>query len=173
MKVAVDTNVLVRAVVRDDPAQADVAAAVLTDAELIAVALPCLCEFVWVLLRVYGFQQADAASAIRALLAAANVEVNRPAVEAGLLVLDAGGDFADGVIAYEATGLAGKPSFPSIRRRWHFSRRKGNQRAFCDGHEHERIPPTGREDRPTHAAACRPGCQRGPCHHQSHDGVRA
>ncbi|HGN2838535.1 TPA: hypothetical protein ACKRYX_006523, partial [Pseudomonas aeruginosa] len=48
---------------------------------LIAVALPCLCEFVWVLLRVYGFQQADAASAIRALLAAANVEVNRPAVE--------------------------------------------------------------------------------------------
>ncbi|MEA0630896.1 type II toxin-antitoxin system VapC family toxin [Xanthomonas campestris pv. campestris] len=105
---AVDTNVLVRAVVRDDPAQADVAAAVLTDAELIAVALPCLCEFVWVLLRVYGFQQADAASAIRALLAAANVEVNRPAVEAGLLVLDAGGDFADGVIAYEGNWLGGE-----------------------------------------------------------------
>lgn len=104
----IDTNVLVRALVRDDPAQADVAASVLTDAELIAVALPCLCEFVWVLLRVYGFQQADAASAIRALLAAANVEVNRPAVEAGLLVLDAGGDFADGVIAYEGNWLGGE-----------------------------------------------------------------
>ncbi|WP_444542074.1 hypothetical protein [Chitinimonas arctica] len=49
MKVAVDTNVLVRAVVRDDPAQADLAAAVLTNAELITVALPCLCEFVWVI----------------------------------------------------------------------------------------------------------------------------
>ncbi|AZR25472.1 PIN domain-containing protein [Xanthomonas vasicola pv. arecae] len=108
MKVAVDTNVLVRAVVRDDPAQADVAAAVLTDAELIAVALPCLCEFVWVLMRVYGLQQSDAADAIRALLAAANVEVNRPAVEAGLLVLDAGGDFADGVIAYEGNWLGGE-----------------------------------------------------------------
>lgn len=108
MKIAVDTNVLVRAVVRDDPKQATIAAAVLTDAELIAVALPCLCEFVWVLLRVYGFQQADAASAIRALLAAANVEVNRPAVEAGLLVLDAGGDFADGVIAYEGNWLGGE-----------------------------------------------------------------
>jgi predicted nucleic-acid-binding protein len=108
MKVAVDTNVLVRAVVRDDPAQADVAASILTDAQLIAVALPCLCEFVWVLLRVYGFQQADAANAIRALLAAANVEVNRPAVEAGLLVLDAGGDFADGVIAYEGNWLGGE-----------------------------------------------------------------
>lgn len=108
MKIAVDTNVLVRAVVRDDPAQADVAAAVLNDAELIAVALPCLCEFVWVLLRVYGLQPADAASAIRALLAAVNVEVNRPAVEAGLLVLDAGGDFADGVIAYEGNWLGGE-----------------------------------------------------------------
>ena len=48
MKVAVDTNVLVRAVMRDDLAQAEVAAKVLTDAELIAVALPCLCEFVCV-----------------------------------------------------------------------------------------------------------------------------
>ena len=108
MKVAVDTNVLVRAVVRDNPAQARVATKVLTDAELIAIALPCLCEFVWVLRRVYGFQSADAATAIRALLAAANVEMNRPAVEAGLSVLEAGGDFADGVIAYEGNWLGGE-----------------------------------------------------------------
>ena len=108
MKVAVDTNVLVRAVVRDDPAQASVAAKVLTDAELIAVATPCLCEFVWVLHRVYGLEAADAVTAIRALLSAANVEVNRPAVEAGLSVLEAGGDFADGVIAYEGSWLGGE-----------------------------------------------------------------
>ena len=108
MRVAIDTNVLVRAVMRDDPAQADIAAAVLSEAELIAVASPCLCEFVWVLLRVYGLEQADVASAIRALLAAANVQVNRPAVEAGLLVLEAGGDFADGVIAYEGRWLGGE-----------------------------------------------------------------
>ena len=108
MKVAVDTNVLIRAVVRDDPAQAKVAAKVLTDAELIAVATPCLCEFVWVLLRVYDLQPSDAAAAIRALLAAANVATNRPAVEAGLAVLEAGGDFADGVIAYEGNWLGGE-----------------------------------------------------------------
>jgi predicted nucleic-acid-binding protein len=108
MKVAVDTNVLVRAVVRDDPAQANIAAQVLTDAALIAVALPSLCEFVWVLRRVYAFQAADAAAAIRALIAAANVETNRPAVEAGLAVLEAGGDFADGVIAYEGHWLGGE-----------------------------------------------------------------
>ena len=108
MKVAVDTNVLIRAVVRDDPEQASVAVKVLTDAELIAVALPCLCEFVWVLLRVYDFQPLDAATAIRALLAAANVEMNRPAVESGLSMLEAGGDFADGVIAYEGHWLGGE-----------------------------------------------------------------
>lgn len=107
MKVAVDTNVLVRAAVRDDPAQADIATAVLTDAKVIAVALPCLCEFVWVLLRVYGFEPSEAAQAIRALLNIARVQVNRPAVEAGLQVLDAGGDFADGVIAYEGRWLGG------------------------------------------------------------------
>ena len=108
MKVAVDTNVLVRAVVRDDKAQARAAIKVLRDAELIAIAVPCLCEFVWVLRRVYDFRPDDAATAIRALLGSANVEMNRPAVEAGLSVLDVGGDFADGVIAYEGNWLGGK-----------------------------------------------------------------
>ena len=108
MKVAVDTNVLVRAVMRDDAAQASIAAKVLSDAEVIAAALPCLCEFVWVLRRVYNFQPSDVATAIRALLAAANVKVNRPAVEVGLSVLEAGGDFADGIIAYEGNWLGGE-----------------------------------------------------------------
>lgn len=108
LKLAVDTNVLVRAVVGDDVTQASIAAQVLIDAELIAVALPCLCEFVWVLLRVYDFLPGEVATAIRALLAVANVETNRPAVEAGLSVLEAGGDFTDGVIAYEGNWLGGE-----------------------------------------------------------------
>jgi hypothetical protein len=37
-----------------------------------------------------------------------NIVLDRPAVEAGLAVLDAGGDFADGVIAYEGTWLGGE-----------------------------------------------------------------
>ena len=108
MKVSVDTNVLVRAVVRDDLAQASAATKVLIEADLIAVALPCLCEFVWVLRKVYGFRPSDVSAAIQALIAAANVQVNRPAVEAGLSVLAAGGDFADGVIAYEGNWLGGE-----------------------------------------------------------------
>ena len=108
MKVTVDTNVLVRGVVRDDVAQAKVVDKVLTAASLIAVPLPCLCELVWVLRRVYSFEQADIAAAIRALLATGNVATNRPAVEAGLALLETGGDFADGVIAYEGNWLGGE-----------------------------------------------------------------
>jgi predicted nucleic-acid-binding protein len=113
VKLTVDTNVLVRAVVRDDEQQADAAARLLSEAELIAVPAPCLCEFVWVLRRVYGFDSAAIAEAIEALQNAANVVTNRPAVEAGLAVLKAGGDFADGIIAYEGAWL-GADTFVSF-----------------------------------------------------------
>jgi predicted nucleic-acid-binding protein len=66
VKVTADTQVLVRAVVRDDPVQAKAAAKVLQNATLIAVALPSLWELVWVLRKVYGVAALDAASAIRA-----------------------------------------------------------------------------------------------------------
>jgi len=108
MKVTADTNILVRAVMRDEPKQARAADKLLKQAELIAVSLPCLCEFVWVLRRVYGLDDAPIAQAIRALLDAGNVAMERPAVEAGLALLDAGGDFADGVMAHEGAWLGGE-----------------------------------------------------------------
>lgn len=101
MKIAVDTNVLVRGVVRDDEQQTRAADKALIGASLVAVSLPCLCEFVWVLRKVYRLGDGDIATAIRALAAIEKVVMNRPAVEAGLAVLDAGGDFVDGVIAHE------------------------------------------------------------------------
>jgi predicted nucleic-acid-binding protein len=108
VKITVDTNVLVRGVVRDDVTQAKAVDKILKEAALIAVPLACLCEFVWVLRRVYSFDQADIAIAIQALLATGNVVANRAAVEAGLALLEAGGDFADGVIAFEGAWLGGE-----------------------------------------------------------------
>ena len=108
MKITVDTNVLVRAVVRDDERQARAAAKLLKEAELIAVPLPCLCEFVWVLRRVYNFGQEDISVALETLLNASNVAVNRMATDAGLAILKEGGDFADGLIAYEGNWLGGE-----------------------------------------------------------------
>jgi predicted nucleic-acid-binding protein len=108
MKISVDTNVLVRAVLQDDAEQARTAAKILEEASLIAISLPCLCELAWILLRGAQFPKEKVAVAIRALLDAGNVVMNRPAVEAGLSILAAGGDFADGVIAYEGNWLGGE-----------------------------------------------------------------
>jgi predicted nucleic-acid-binding protein len=108
MKMIADSNILVRAAVRDNPRQARTAASFLRDAEVIAISLTSACEFVAVLRNVYKFKREDIATALRALLDAGNVEVNRPAVEAGMAVLNAGGDFADGVIAYEGRWLGGE-----------------------------------------------------------------
>ena len=116
MKVAVDTNVLVRAVVRDDRVQGQIAAKWLRNSKLLIVALSALCELVWVLRRVYDFKAAEVADTIRSLTSADNVETNRPAVEAGLAMLDAGGDFADGVIAYEGRWL-GAETFVSFEKK--------------------------------------------------------
>ena len=105
MKITADTNVLVRAAIQDEPQQARRAAKVLQQADLVAVPIPVFCEFVWVLRRGYKKSALDGSGAIRRLMKSANVVMNRPAVEAGLSALDAGGDFADGVIAYEGNWL--------------------------------------------------------------------
>jgi predicted nucleic-acid-binding protein len=115
VKLVVDTNVLVRAVMRDDEAQAAIAARLLAEAEVIAVPTASLCEFVWVLRRLYRLDAADVAAAIEALLNAANVETQRSTVEAGLGALRAGGDFTDGVIAHEGRLLGGE-TFASFDR---------------------------------------------------------
>ena len=107
MNITADTNVLVRALVGDDPTQAAEASRVMRDASTIAIPLPVLCELVWVLKRVYGFAVADIAAAIRSLLVAGNVQLDRQAVEAGLALLEASGDFADGVIAHQGQWLGG------------------------------------------------------------------
>jgi len=116
MKITADTNLLVRAITGDDPRQSKIAQAQLKNADVIALTIPALCELVWVLSQGYRIAAADIAEAIRRLINSANVVVNRPAAEAGLLLLDAGGDFADGVIAYEGSWL-GAQTFVSFDKR--------------------------------------------------------
>lgn len=108
MKITADTNVLLRAFVGDDETQSARAIEALDRAERVAVTMQALCEFVWVLDRRYDVARADITEAIRRLVETRNVVVNRPAVEWGLSALEAGGDFADGVIAYEGAALGGE-----------------------------------------------------------------
>lgn len=107
MKVTLDTNVLVRLATQDDPVQAALALRVLRKASLIAVPTPALCELVWVLLRGYRYSSAQVAHALRSLLQVRQVVCHTPAVLAGLALLEEGGDFADGVIAFEGSLLGG------------------------------------------------------------------
>jgi len=108
MRITADTNVLVRAVMMDDPAQSAVAAQLLRESETVTVTAVSLCEFVWVLKAAYKQDNAAVASAIRRLLNAAKVRADRPAAEAGLAMLEAGGDFADGVIAHSGATDGGQ-----------------------------------------------------------------
>ena len=76
-------------------------------ADRVAISIHALCELVWVLSRRYGTSRTDVAATVKGLVAVGNVAVDRAAVAAGLSMLDAGGDFADGVIAHDGRSLGG------------------------------------------------------------------
>ena len=77
----------------------------LQSAEFVAIPVSVLCEFVWVLRQGYRKSNAQIASAIRKLTNSSNVITNDLAVNAGLQILDACGDFSDGAIAFEGAQL--------------------------------------------------------------------
>lgn len=116
MKIIADTNVLLRAVLPDDDAQQKAAIEALQAADVVAVSVHSLCEFAWVLDQRYNAPRDEIAASIRRLVDTHNVMVNRPAVDAGLNMLDAGGDFADGVIAHDGQWLGGE-TFVSFDRK--------------------------------------------------------
>jgi predicted nucleic-acid-binding protein len=89
--------------VSDSPRATDA----LRNAAQIVLTLPMLCELVWVLGRGYKRSRVEIAAAIRSIVASETTLVDRAGVEAGLALLDAGGDFADGVIAFEGRRLGG------------------------------------------------------------------
>ena len=116
VKITADTNVLLRAVVADDAKQAAAARALLLRASVVAVPVPVFCELAWVLKRSYARSGAEIAAAIETLTELDVIATDLPAVEAGLVALRAGGDFADGVIAHQGEALGGTV-FASFDRR--------------------------------------------------------
>jgi len=102
LRIAVDTNVLVRYLTWDDQAPAAEATRIIEGATTVVISTPVLCELVWVLKRHYRYGHKEIAAAIRLLIQSRSVEFDQPAVMAGLALLERGGDFADGVVHYEA-----------------------------------------------------------------------
>ncbi len=94
-RIALDTNVVVRFLVKDDPSQAARARALIAS-NAVFIASTVLLETEWVLRGAYGFMPADIARFLRALLGLEGVRVADPqAVSEALSGYEAGLDFAD------------------------------------------------------------------------------
>jgi predicted nucleic-acid-binding protein len=108
MKIVADTNVLLRFVLADDPAQYKAAFKEIERATAVLVTNQTLCEMIWILRSSYAVSRANIAATIAQLRETEKVVVDAAAVGAGLAALEAGADFADGVIAYEGAWLGGE-----------------------------------------------------------------
>jgi predicted nucleic-acid-binding protein len=125
LRITPDTNVLVRALVRDDPVQTPLAQSALVSAELVVLTLPTLCELAWVLISTYRYSRAATLEAMQLLVDSDNVVVSQPATDVGLAMLAAGGDFADGVIAVDGAGRLATTFVSFDRRAVHLVARQG------------------------------------------------
>jgi predicted nucleic-acid-binding protein len=108
MTIIVDTNLLVRMAVDDNPHQRRAAAKTVAEADAVVISCHSICEMAWVLRQRYAFSKAEIGEAIQKLCEIEKVVMDRSAVEAGLDALQAGGDFADGVVLYEGQCLGGE-----------------------------------------------------------------
>ena len=127
MKITADTNLLVRAVLRDSAEQVAIVERLFSRATLVVVPLPVVCELAWVL-RGVGVRGVEMAHAISQIVDAEIIRTDRDAVDAGLASLRAGGDFADGAIAAAGAAMGG-PLFVSFDAHAVGLRRGGGGRA--------------------------------------------
>lgn len=107
--IGLDTNVLVRFLMQDDPAQGAATSALmatLTEAEPGFLCREVLVELVWVLERAYGLARADIARALDGLLEAQELEIE--AADRVAIASDryrkGGAGFADQMVALAGQG---------------------------------------------------------------------
>ncbi|PZQ89780.1 MAG: VapC toxin family PIN domain ribonuclease [Leifsonia xyli] len=108
MRITPDTNILVRAIVDDDPETSPRARALLEQAEEVVLTVVALAELDWVLRKQLKWPRELVVEVIRRMTATANVRCHRWTVDEGLAALEAGADFADGVIAYDGAWQHGE-----------------------------------------------------------------
>ncbi len=93
---AVDTNILVRLLTQDDPAQAALARQVFAETAVIHIPVTVFLETEWVLRYSYDFGAVEIADALRKVLALPNIQTAAPeALRTALESLAQGLDFAD------------------------------------------------------------------------------
>ena len=102
--VSIDTNILVRFLIRDDEPQAQLARNLMQSSQ-VAVGATVLLELDWVLRSIYGLAKGDVLQQVAALIALPNVHLgDRAAVECALGWTMQGLDFADALHLASAGG---------------------------------------------------------------------
>lgn len=107
MIVIADTNILARIITKDNAQQFEAASRIFLSAEKVIVPAIVFCELSWLLRSAYQCDRKFIATAIRTIISNAKIITEENAVLAGLRILDDGGDFADGVVQYTGSLLAG------------------------------------------------------------------
>ncbi len=109
MRAIIDTNILVRYMMdaEVDKVQNDAVASLLTTATEVVIPITVFCELVWVLRSIYKLNTSQLQAVIEQLLNSEHKLTTQEAeVAAGLAMMQRGGDFADGVIAYTGRQMA-------------------------------------------------------------------
>lgn len=115
--IALDTNLVLRLIVEDDPAQLAVAREIVASAE--AAGETCLltdivlCEIEWVLLSAYGAERTDVLAAIQSLASESLFDFeDRARLQRALDSYQHGrGDLSDDLIGHTATALGARTTF--------------------------------------------------------------
>lgn len=109
---AIDTNIVVRIVTRDDPSQSERARAAVEDGGDVFVPASVILEAFWVLSRTYGLGRTETAQALSKFCALETVVLEEPGrVMAALGLAAQGVDFADALHLGAAAGCEGFLTF--------------------------------------------------------------
>lgn len=100
--IVVDTNILLRYVLNDNLEQALIAQSYLNNQQYRCIlAMQTFCEIDWVLRKTVKVKRDKVVEFFEMLVSRENIQFNRDEFYYGLEFLKQGGDFADGIIAYQ------------------------------------------------------------------------
>lgn len=102
-KYLVDSNVVLRFLLADDEIQSPIARSYFFDTNNLLIILPVVfCEVVWVMKKRSKIPNTKIAFLLKSLVANQRVIYEQTSFEHGIQFVENGGDFADGMIAFQA-----------------------------------------------------------------------
>lgn len=103
----VDTNVLLRFLLADDPIQSPIARSYFVNREnTLIIDTVVLCEVVWVMKKRSKLKNQKIVQILQGLTIEPHIKLDKEKFNQGIKFLQDGGDFADGIIAYQTQNFS-------------------------------------------------------------------